>query len=316
MLARQVRGGVADWIAARRDEGWLLAYERIGLSGFPGNVTLTFDRPSLLRSTAAGTVSWHGSTLSLTAPVWNLGRVAFSLPGRQEVEAVELNNANGLRLSAADVAGTFVTGSDGVTWSSMAEAKELAVARAADGAPLLYAPAARASINGATTPGPLRFDGSLHRVDLAQPGPFGPTLEQARLAFILSIVPPGAELAALEAWRAANGRLEVEQLAFRWGPVGLEARGTLGLDGQLRPAGELRARVSGFEPAIDVLVRQGRIPAENGPALKLLGRLLALGTAGGPIEIPVRIEGGWVHAGPSKLLPVPPLPVLLFGTPR
>src|SRR5690606_17747252 len=138
-------------------------------------------------------------------------------------------------------------------------------------------------------------------------GLFGATIDRLVVTGTLTPLPADLTADALTAWRAAGGAVVLHQGALLWGPLAAELTGRLTLDAALRPQGSLSARIHGYDAAIDILVRSGRIPAGNAAPLKLLARLLAARSGDGATEVPVRLEDGWLSVGPIRIAPLPAL---------
>ena len=312
LLAQQMRAAVADWIAARRAEQVAVAHDGIAVGGFPDEIVLHVARPSLARATPARTAAWRGPALTVALPAWRLPwppeEIRFALPGPQQAELVGFTPGPGLRLFAADIAGSLRPGGD--RWSLDAAASDPALApRAGDASPLRAA-ALRllARAPGPPAPGlPLALDATLERLELPEDGPFGPVIGRLEIAANAAPLPEALTQEALAAWREAGGRLDLRRLAIAWGPLAGEAQGQLALDPALRPAGTLTLRIRGYDAAIDALARAGEMTPGNAAALKLAARLLAPRGPDGAIELPARLAEGWLSVGQVRLAPLPPV---------
>ncbi len=81
------------------------------------------------------------------------------------------------------------------------------------------------------------------------PPPIGDTADSVRLsawATGLARVPP----TTAEAWKDANGVVEISELSLRWGPFHLALDGRFDLDRLLRPAGRFSVTAAGLTAAI------------------------------------------------------------------
>lgn len=122
---------------------------------------------------------------------------------------------------------------------------------------------------------------------------------------------PGKVAERLDHWRQAGGQLDLSDATLIRGPTKIAARGTLQLDDQHRPQGQLDAQFSGAEP---LLKRFGINPALIG-AGSLLTALLggkpnnaATQNGGSSLRLPVTLRSGFVSVGPVKTnLAIPPL---------
>lgn len=57
-------------------------------------------------------------------------------------------------------------------------------------------------------------------------------------------------------WAKKGGVLEIEKLAFEWGPLNGEGDGTLALDPDLQPLAAFSLKISGLEPLLDQLAHE------------------------------------------------------------
>ena len=167
-------------------------------------------------------------------------------------------------------------------------------------------------------------DGETLRASLALrnvvlPSGFGEELGET-LAFFdvdVSVIGPlgsgGKTSEAIAAWRDAGGTLEVADLRLRWGPLGIESRGTIALDRAMRPIAALTADIIGYGDVIDALIMSNMIPLGDAFIAKVAFNMLAEKPAdGGPPvlrSVPVRAQDGTLFVGPVKVAKVPPLPL-------
>jgi hypothetical protein len=105
--------------------------------------------------------------------------------------------------------------------------------------------------------------------------------------------------AALEAWRAAGGKLQLARSQIGHGDASVTASGRLGLDEQHRPQGRLDASFVGLQP---VLKRYG-INADMVATGALLSALLGghpQSGAANAVNLPINLEGGVLGVGPVR----------------
>jgi hypothetical protein len=127
-------------------------------------------------------------------------------------------------------------------------------------------------------------------------------------AAIDGTVPPGPPLAALVAWRAAGGTIEVKSLDVAWGPLQLSGAGTLTLDRALQPEGAGTAKIRGYAETVDALVAHRLMRPDDGKLAKAGLTLLAKRPPeGGPrvLTVPLRVQQQMLYAGPIELLRLP-----------
>jgi hypothetical protein len=123
-------------------------------------------------------------------------------------------------------------------------------------------------------------------------------------------LPEQLDRTSLAAWRDAGGTVEAHTLSVDWGPVSIDADGTLALDQAFRPLGALTARVIGHDTLIDILELDGAITDKVAAALRFTFALLAVKPPdGGPavLTIPITIQDGWLAAGPVPVIEIGPV---------
>ena len=141
--------------------------------------------------------------------------------------------------------------------------------------------------------------------------PLGPAVQHITLAGTLNgALDGGPDAETLAQWRDAGGTIDLHRGLLIWGPLEVDAQGALSLDPEMRPLGELTARLYGLNGTLDTLTRQGLI--EPGQALAM--ELLLLTLAGQRDEqgrtfvtLPITLRNGWLSLGPVQLFPLAPV---------
>src|SRR5215831_18474350 len=78
IAARQLSAALDGWAAARRAEGWQVAYGRPSPAGFPSKVAIDIPEPDLAApARGPGAVAWHWRAPSVRVEIvpWRLDRV-------------------------------------------------------------------------------------------------------------------------------------------------------------------------------------------------------------------------------------------------
>ena len=316
IAAGEIRGAVENWAEERRAEGYEVSFARPEISGFPLLFRVDFADPALALPEHGW--SWRGEALQVVAPPCNPYRVRFHLSGRHELSFFQDGQWAEYFGAAEQVSASFAFDDEGRTAALELEISNL-------------------EIGGETLPGPARVErlwilGPLdrpadpdHRTEVAElsirlanlslpPGTnrgLGDEIERLSLEVSLKGPLPDGELGeALRHWRDAGGTVELEMLAIRWGPVGLEADGTLALDHLMRPLGALTVKVIGYGDVIDALVKNGIVPLGEAFIYKVAFDLIARKPeAGGPpvLTVPLTVQDGGLSVGPMTILDLPPL---------
>ena len=279
----------------------------VRVEGFPLAFTVESQAPSLRRVDG---LAWNAAGVVATAKPWTLPDVAFSIAPPQRV------TLPGSPALIAEVkgsgSGTARIGSDGkptrvlLTLSQVELTGGLLQAPlpvdrvngAVDRAPDEAGAGAAASLDveGIETPD-LGLEAMGRRVDMVA----------ARLT-VLGTPPKAATAPELTAWRAAGGKLRVDQLALRWGPLQIDAGGTLDLDDRLQPQGTLTAKIRGYGAVIEDLQKAGLVKERDAGFAKvgldlMAGQPAADGTR--TVTAPIAIEKGKVSFGPLQVAKLP-----------
>jgi hypothetical protein len=124
--------------------------------------------------------------------------------------------------------------------------------------------------------------------------PFGRVIRTAMGEVVVSgTLPPGPDAeAALRAWRADDGQIELRRLAIAWGPLALSAGATLALDRALQPVGTGTIRVTNWRPVLDAVGSAGLLDRQALALARLALTAVSRPAPGGGsmVELPVALE--------------------------
>lgn len=139
-----------------------------------------------------------------------------------------------------------------------------------------------------------------------KPLPFGNTIAEGLFnVSIMGPVPDFAKKDSVIAWNEASGVLEFNRFYIHWGPVTVNANGTIGLDTNLQPEGAFSGRIEGLDEGIDALVEQGAIGKRQEALVRssigVLSRPSGLTGSSAPV-VPVSLQGGGLYLGPVRLM--------------
>lgn len=305
--AQETMRGIADWAAEMRGRGLVLEYRGIDVAGFPFRLTATLIAPRI--TIERGDVRWRVSTARITARArpWSLRRIAATLPAETAILRASPAGEDAARLRIADGRAEIRIRTGGAV-----EARLETAAAALDWREDALA-AKRLSGVGTVDAGgrlALAFDAEMVTLPAALDGPLGRKL--AHLALDAALPPPAPaafDAAALDAWRAGGGRLDVAKIALRWGGFALDGKGVLTLDPALRPEGRIDAEVAGWRPAIGAFVAAGRIEPRDGALAATFLDLMARPGKDGRrvIAAPLVARKGRVYLGPIALVRLRPV---------
>lgn len=113
----------------------------------------------------------------------------------------------------------------------------------------------------------------------------------------------------LQSWYQADGTLDITRLMIQWGPLHLNAEGTLSLDEELQPLAAFSTEINGLDNALDMLVEANIIKRKNANMAKMALVFLAESpedpTLPGTHRASISIQDGKVDFGPITLLKLP-----------
>jgi hypothetical protein len=129
---------------------------------------------------------------------------------------------------------------------------------------------------------------------------------------VMGDTPDALTTPAFSEWRDGGGTVELRRLILSLGGFALEGEGTLTLDRLMRPLAAGTAKVRGFVEGIDRLIAVGLVTERDGRLARLLLSAVASSdpqTGQPTLSVPITVQDGWLLLGPSRLVPVPPLPL-------
>lgn len=314
---RQLQAGLKAWIAERRAAGWTISANKPRSAGWPLAAGLSFRDCSIVGGAAEipDGFRWRARSVSLFI---GLRRPHTLVVQPEGGERLRIGNGpelayNAWRLTAtlpleaeappreADIRGTNMR--VGVVAEGGAESRTAAIG-------LMRVRIGWDPMAGVRSPA-VAVEGSAEAIVLPAHirWPLGSHISSVTLAATLDGPLPAGNDAAVRAraWRDAGGVIEMRNLALGWGPLGLTANASLGLDDRLQLVGSGTARVIDYPQTLDRLAANGSIsPQAAGAAKAVLGLLAEQGEdGGGTVELPLRLEDGRVSVGQIPLARAP-----------
>lgn len=302
-LASEVRMHVDDWVDAMQQDGRSAAYGDLTIAGYPGALAIRLERIN----TADTPGGWGARIPALTAIMqpWDITRIDGAVvgpvvldltrgaaPGRYTIAAdtniVRFDREGGGRVRI-DVAGLEAI-RDGVAHPLAAEN--------------VTATLIRGSL-------PVYGRGTLEARNVNLPpemySAFGGHIAYAKVTAEATgaRLPPGIDAESLRNWAADGGAVDIKALEISHGVLGLNGEGTMALDGDLQPIGAFTANISGFNDAVDALVKAGAARPQDGALAKVvLGVLAKSPPGGGPkvVSLPLSLQDRRLSVGPIPLI--------------
>ena len=326
IIAANLRSGLIDWINDAAGAGITASYERIEIVGFPTSFRIIVSAPTLTGSRFSSARDgdrwqWRGHRVVAEMRPWNFDHLTVDLSGRHRISVnnaawqVEFDGAVGQLIVAAR--------RDADGWPQRLDVKIRDLKLHDPGQNMTAAVthgeiAAERYFADPWTPKSPSFGLQLDLTGLRLPKlprryvlPLGH--EVAKLVADLRVMgraPDPRSPGALAAWRDDGGIVELVKVETRYGPLFMRANGTAALDENLQPIAALTAHVEGFFKTVDQLRAARAIRSGDAILAKIvLGALAKRPGGGGPasISLPLTVQNGELHAGPLKLMDVPPI---------
>ena len=299
IVASQVRDGVSAWAQAQQARKVDIAWQKIGVGGFPLAYRVEFDNAALRDGRVSPAPEVRIPTLFAAARPWDF--VDWQLAAPEGLSAA-LAGAGGrppLKVAAKTATG-FVTvdEKDGATvWLRLrdidVEAGERVPISSAD-AWISLPP--KSSVGIALDLRQMQFPGM---------GPvLGDTIDELAFGVTIKGAFPGGKLAeAASAWRDSGGTIELDNLQLKLPGLSASGTGTIALDRDLQPIGGFSGAIEGYDQILTGLVQSGRMrAADAGLARLALAMLAKAGPDGRPeIKTAFTIQNGQMFLGPAKL---------------
>lgn len=314
------REGIVAWAEARRADGVQVDYSSVTLQGFPFRLQAVIRNPALSKPVprppweAGPDLDWEFRSNEVVAGIrpWNPRRVELRFPGTNQITVPLGLYGTTVFAAAGRASGNFEFDSEGVPTAADLYLQDFDML-SEDGEESVSM--SRVEISGVThaasTPAhqsatfELAASGKGVNLPTQLDAPLGRFINAVELqASLMGVLPEGDLTEAAKAWRDDGGTIEIHRLHLEWGPLVLEAGGTLALDGALQPIAGLSAIVRGYAETIDALVANGVVQHNDGETAKqVLGLLAKAPKGGGPPEltVPLTLQNGWIYVGPVAL---------------
>ncbi len=299
IFASRVEEEAGLWAEARRTEGFTVSWQRLDIGGFPFYFDLGFVEPRLAKDgwsaesplVTATLLPWRLHKIDLAAP-----RLAVMGPGAEAgIEALTarllLEGGRAKSLTAEGVAAT-----------ARHRGEDLGRADRANLVIEQFDPAVT----------DWQTESFIGRVSLRGTRPAARFASQMLFDEPYDLDLDGAikgPVTGLSRWRDGGGTVDLRRMVLAWGPLKVDGKGTIALDGEMRPLGAGTAKLQGLPPTLDRLVARGQVKAQDASVAKIVLGLLAQPTADGGSEVtaPVTAQNGRLFLGPVSILTLPRL---------
>lgn len=302
--AQAIERVVTDWLEARAEEGWLVNYADVEITGFPTHFRTRFDALELA-DPETGWV-WTLPEMTLEQQAFRPDHIRAEWPERQRLASPyeRLTIRSGTMTSELDVQPTASFALD-LSDTTLADVVVESDAGWRMTLPQGHLTMARLEGEAST------YDVSFSASDLAPPAITRARLDPAGLLpeaistldyeAVMAFDRPW-DIRAIEERRPQITRLDLREMEAAWGGLVLRAAGELEVDASGIPEGDLSIRAENWRDMIDMAVNAGLLPERmRGTAEGLLG--VVAGLSGDPevIDAELGFSNGRMFLGPLPL---------------
>ena len=303
------------WIEEQKKQGLNVRYDKLLVTGYPFTICFKIINPGLGVAKTSTSWDWQGTVLEVIVQLWDRSKYRLKISGQQtltfgkteriqkfsgdiklvhgqlafsegEIKKVDIT-LQGLQLANKDNANAMIS----IPWAQLSLFRLEKI--------MGELKSSSWSLSGSTTGFSLPWFHS---------SPLGQRLKLSLKAHLTGTIKNGPLDRSLEDWRDRGGTIEVDNLKMQHGPLKIDTKGTLALDGKLQPVGELTAHLEGFFETIDALKRLGVVGARNAITAKMvLGVLSRTPEGGGPatLNLALILHNRYLYLGPVRLLKLP-----------
>ncbi|WP_428407551.1 DUF2125 domain-containing protein [Hyphococcus sp.] len=287
--AAEMKSAVSDWVEDQRAAGVEVSHGALKADGFPFFLRLHIEDPYIA---APETGAWRTERLTIDALPYDLNRLIFSTRTEQ---FVSLAGHGDWRMSAEDFRISIAND----------KRRDWVFAATIGGA------TARRDEDGATASvGSLILDLSPEETDKtiltlsvlateAQVTAGGKNIALDKLQTVVAASEAYA-LADPDLWRKAGGALQIKGVFAQLEEARFAAAGTLRLDGEGRPQGDLRTEIIAPAPFVHLLGDAGVIAPEDVESAAASLTLASI-AAGGKLTAPIEFKDGAAHVAGVRL---------------
>lgn len=309
---RGARAGIEQWFDARRAEGWQAEYSDLTTQGFPNRIDTTLTDP-VLADPETG-LAWSAPMFKLFALSYQPNHIIAVWPKTQVLSTT----TDRYQISSADMRASLV----------MLPAAQLPLDRAnlVTDALAIEGPGGTTTMEGLQIALRLQDEqkegGDSYHLGLnvdgyAPPLPRGLTLRTAgtlpqKLSSLRADLELGfdkpIDLTAISEARPQPRRIKLTLAEAKWGQLELALAGTLDIDEQGRPKGQITIKARNWRDMIELAHQMNLMPAEwLNPVEQALGLAAQLNGNTRTLDLPLTFNRTTTSLGP---IPIGPAPII------
>jgi hypothetical protein len=305
-LADEAEGAARAWIDTEKAKGRVIEAGEIATGGFPFRIELTFAKTTAGEEGSDVSWLWQSDSVVAYARPWRPHHLIVE-PGTRHTVYLRrgpFETQAEVQTRNAVIRFAPTPGGEGFDFALAAEEIALGGRRLAKDVLLEVR-------REATSTERLGIVVELTDFALAQDPPPALPSRIEHLRLIATARGPWADApagVALAHWRDAGGVLDVGDFGLRWGPLQIEAEGSLSLDREMRAIGAMTAKIRAWPELLKTLEAYGRIKPEDARLIEAALDVMAQEEEGKRfVEVPLSAQAGRLYLGPFAILRFEPL---------
>ena len=315
-VAENAKEEFANIVKVSLNEGHLFSFSDMFLDGFPHLVRLTIKKPSL--RTALKQVRWEGPEAVIEMQPWDFSKYRITLPGTHYFNIARLGLGVPLRYEPKETSVLVRVFTDGRLAGSNVHVE---TSRLFEGAKDLLASSGKIRLNLAQaesrgiTAGKtwVSISSQVENLEISEALNMPIARKTQQLQFVADL--KNATLSeltheALQEWQTAGGLVDFSWFNIQSAPLGMQGRGSVGLDPQLRPVVSVISDIRGFSETLNAFEQAKIVLPSAAAAMRVAFTVLAKTSpkdGGKVLTVPINSRNGELWIGPFQLLKLNPI---------
>ncbi len=305
-LAEKLRDNVDTLVLNLRNNGYEVSYLALDLGGYPFKMAIVAQQPKISRADMFET--WVDGEIRFTSSLWSPNTIT-SVAGGEHFLVVHFPHDEQLRIKGEGFKvnlGVLELKKFDLSYDeaevSIANQQQMAAKKIK----------LTIEVVQPDKESPAVVDTTLSLQDFSAPflkgNPLSEKIQNLQVQATLHGELQGDSLVnKLRSWYEANGTIDLARLTVGWGPLNLQAEGTVALDENLQPLAAFSASVEGVNNMLDAMVKTKFISKKAAKLAKLGISLIATPTNDKTQEhrISVTIQDGQLSIGAVPITSIP-----------
>lgn len=327
----QTQRAISQWADSQRENGVEVTWQSLGFTGYPFRVDAQIGEPALVVRQPNRVTTWKPPLLTFNFSSAAPRAIDFASPGTHNFHVARDDKTWSAVVDAETLkgqavfpsgdyrqiehltgrfAGVSVTPSDAAEPVTIDQGNFTATRRGATPADPQAVHPQGASLEFALATQNIRLPEDFLSANALD------TLDPLISAFSTEVLVNGdldtssVDIDSLTAWRDGGGTVEFISIELQWGPVQIDANGTLALDDNLQPVGSFATQIAGLEQIITAMETSGVLSPSDAAIARITLSILSRGSEGGGpdhAEIPITLQDRILRLGPVPLMQFQPV---------